>query len=171
MTPKASPASKRTFKVNQVGVESMRSLCSNLTRTTPEWRDGLWCLYHSFQNVLQWKHRISLLIQLAFTYSKATVEKPKQCVKEICPKLTKTPDVVLLSLLLTWNIFYILVRCFHCWLWTSKWQLRNGLNTKTSFHWSCSGVVVVNLELNYSVFGSIFEHAFACLENLKIWFW
>ena len=32
-------------------------------------------------------------------------------------------DVVLLSLLLTWNRFHTLIWCFYCWLWTSKCQL------------------------------------------------
>ena len=47
---------------------------------------------------------------------------------KICLKLTiKAPndviDFIVVSLLLTLNIFHKLFWCFYCWLWTSKWQL------------------------------------------------
>ena len=43
----------------------------------------------------------------------------KRC--EICLKLTiKTPDIVLVVLLSTLNIFHTFFRCFYCWLWTNK---------------------------------------------------
>ena len=43
---------------------------------------------------------------------------------EICSKLTiQTPAVVLLSLLLTFNIFHTLFYCFYCELWACKWLL------------------------------------------------
>ena len=43
---------------------------------------------------------------------------------EICSKLTiQTSAVVLLSLLLTFNIFHTLFYCFYCELWACKWLL------------------------------------------------
>ena len=56
---------------------------------------------------------------------------------KICLKLTTKMqedviDVILVSLLLTLNKFHILFRCFHCWLWTSKfyWLYEHWLHTE-----------------------------------------
>ena len=71
---------------------------------------------------------ISVQSQTAFTCSKLTIETLEQCVNlfKVNNKNNRTSsiDVVRLSLLSTMNIFYGLFLCFHCCLWTSKFQLR-----------------------------------------------
>ena len=78
-----SPASKRTFNVSKDSAEAMQCLCSYLTRTTPERRDVLLLTLNTFiTKFTSMEHKISLQIQLAFTYSKRTLETPDQCLKE-----------------------------------------------------------------------------------------
>ena len=55
--------------------------------------------------------------------------------QETYSKITiKTPEQQLVSLLLTLKMFYTLLCCFHCWLWTRKcrqgWQVRVGTSKK-----------------------------------------
>ena len=62
-----------------------------------------------------------------FIFLCSASSKSTRC--KICSKLTKkqngeVSNIILVSLLLTLNRFYILVWCFHCLLWTSKWRLR-----------------------------------------------
>ena len=50
--------------------------------------------------------------------------KSTTIMSDICLKLTKkTSDAVLVLLLLTFNRCHTLFWCFHCWLWTSEYQL------------------------------------------------
>ena len=53
---------------------------------------------------------------------------------EICSKITKVNDVVLVFLLLTLNIFHTFFLCFYWWLWTSKcyWELFSKLRISIS---------------------------------------
>ena len=71
-------------------------------------------------------HTLIVQFQHATNCSKLTVKLEKRC--ETCSKLTiKTPkqviDIVLVSSLLTLNIFHIFFYCLYCWLWTGHYLL------------------------------------------------
>ena len=101
----------------------IRWKCLKFTIRTPEQRQLklFWCLYcwiwtcwklqstpspHLLIQSQQWKHQ----------------NKARNIVK-VNNKRIKVNDIVMLSLLLTLNIFHTLLQCFHCWIWTSRCQL------------------------------------------------
>ena len=58
------------------------------------------------------------MFQSAFTCSKLTIETLEQGLKYVQRHHTSVIDIVLLSLLLTLNLFHIFSCCFYYWLWT-----------------------------------------------------
>ena len=76
---------------------------------------------------------------------------------EICSKLTikATVNVVLVSLLLTLNIFHTLLYCFYCWLWAVKCPLclflpRLGVFSQLKF--TCATSAIETLEKMWNMF-------------------
>ena len=112
-----SPASKRTFNVSKDSAEAMQCLCSYLTRTTPERRDVLLLTLNTFITKFTSMETQNQSADPTGIYLfKENTGNTRSMFEGICSMLTKTPDIVLLSLLLTLDRFYTWVRCFHCWL-------------------------------------------------------
>ena len=75
----------------------------------------------------------SILSRKSLPVQSQKINTRKRC--EICSKLTiktTSKDVVIVSLLLSWNIFHNFFYCFYCWLWTGKCLMSSIFCSKNS---------------------------------------